>query len=89
MSEGDIQIHSGVSVFNGKPFCAIEVDGKRIGQMPPEDVRVMAMYFLEAAEAAEMDAIVLAELRESVGLSNEEAARFIAHLRQRRPGNSK
>lgn len=81
-----INITSGVSIFTGKGFCTIEVDGKKIGQLDPAEVRTMALHWIEAAEAAEMDAMVLAEMTdpEGLNLSREIAGQFIQSLRRRR-----
>lgn len=84
MSGGIILIESGVSAFTGKGFCTISVDGKPIGQLDPEQVREMALHWLAAADAAESDAAVMAEMIETVGLDTESAARFIYALRKRR-----
>lgn len=84
-----VHIESGVSAFTGKGFCAVHAigeDGQPIagGQLTPEQVRTMALGWLGAAEAAEHDAAVVAELVEQVGLSQQEAAAFLHGLRKRR-----
>lgn len=83
-----VEVESGVSADTGKPFCTIRATAEAgtvlVGQLAPAEVRGMALQFLEAAEAAEQDAHVFAELVEVVGLDEEQAARFIAHLRSRR-----
>lgn len=84
----DINIFSGVSVFDGKGFCHIEAvldDGTRLaGQLSPDEVRQMALGWLQAAEAAENDAAVHAELTETAGVSFETAGHFLLALRDRR-----
>lgn len=84
----DVFITSGVSAFTGQPFCLVEAvgtDGARwTGQLSPAEVRAMALHWLEAAEAAEHDAIVRTELVEGLGLEDKVAAAFIAALRDRR-----
>lgn len=84
----DINIFSGVSVFDGKGFCHIEAvldDGTRfVGQLTPNEVRQMALGWLQAAEAAEHGAAVHAELTERAGMSFETAGHFILALRDRR-----
>jgi hypothetical protein len=81
-----INITSGVSLFTKKGFCTIEVDGKPVGQLDPAEVRTMALHWLEAAEAAEMDAIVIAEMMDPEGLNlpMETAGQFVKALRRRR-----
>ncbi len=90
MSEGGIHIEvtSGVSIFTGEAFCSIVVRGARgevlgTGQDAPAGVRTMALGWLEAAEAAESDAAVFAELKE-MGVAEPARACFIASLRKRR-----
>lgn len=83
-----INIVSGVNVFDAKGFCHIEAvldDGTRfVGQLTPDEVRQMALGWLQAAEAAEHDAAVHAELTENAGLTFETAGQFILALRDRR-----
>jgi hypothetical protein len=83
-----IDIYSGVSVPAGEGFCRVEAvlsDGTRLeGQLSPDEVRQTALGWLEAAEAAEHDAAVLAELTETLGLSYEVAGHFLIGLRERR-----
>jgi hypothetical protein len=81
-----INITSGVSLFTKKGFCTIEVDGRAIGQLDPAEVRTMALHWIEAAEAAEMDAMVVSEMTdpEGLNLSIEVAAQFVKSLRRRR-----
>lgn len=82
-----INIESGVSLFTRQGFCMVTAtaeDGSELrGQLDPEDVRTMAMHFLSAAEAAEHDAAVFAELEE-MGLEDDVKAAFIASLRKHR-----
>lgn len=81
-----IEILSGVSAFTGNPFCQVLVDGKTVGQLSPTEVRTMALHWLEAAEAAEMDSMVMAEMTDPTGLNlgKRVAAEFVAALRKRR-----
>lgn len=84
----DINILSGVSAFDGKGFCRVEAvldDGTRVvGQLSPDEVRQMALGWLQAAEAAEHDAAVYAELTDSLGVTREVAGHFLIGLRDRR-----
>lgn len=73
----DIDIESGVSAFDGLPFCLIRANGARatlVGQLRPTELRGMALTWLEAAEAAESDA-ALAEMirRGNPDLTADEA----------------
>lgn len=81
--EASITVTSGVSVFTGLPFCGVEVNGVAYGQLTPNEVRMMALHWLGAAEAAESDAAVFAELK-SADLEDAVAATFITNLRSRR-----
>lgn len=83
MNGGSIEIESGVSAFTGKGFCQVRIDGKPVGQLDPEQVRTMALHWLSAADAAESDAAVFAELK-IIGIDEQHAGRFIAALRHRR-----
>lgn len=81
-----ISISSGVNI-QGKPFChATCVVGTKEhhGQLTPDEVRAMALAWLEAAEAAEHDAAVFNELQDGLGLPLEVAGGFISALRARR-----
>jgi hypothetical protein len=84
-----VWVTSGVSAFTGQGFCTIELHRpghvEVLGQLDPEQVRQMALAWLGAAEAAEHDAAVFAELVETAGLDEATAGTFIAHLRDRRP----
>jgi len=82
-----LEITSGVSASTGEGFLIVEAvlsDGARAaGQMSPAEVRMTALGWLAAAEAAESDAMVHAEMKEA-GLPNKTADGFIRALRTRR-----
>ena len=78
-----IEVIPGVSAYTGRPFCRILIGGKSYGQVDPDELRAMALRWLEAAEAAEADALVFAALR-AVGWEVTDAVRFIEQLRRRR-----
>jgi hypothetical protein len=79
-----IRFESGVSVFDGTPFVVLRW-GQETGQLTPAEAREHALAVLEAAAAAEHDALVFAELRDGrAGLSMEAAATFLVALRRRR-----
>lgn len=85
LAEGvNIAVTSGVSLFTKKPFVTIFVDGKARGQLTPDEVRGMALQWLEVAAAAEADALVLAELMDGAGADAEVAGHFLVALRDRR-----
>lgn len=62
-----IEITSGVSAKHFKPFVQLWW-GKQGCQMTPNEAREHAYGILAAAEAAESDAILVAFLREKVGI---------------------
>lgn len=53
------------------------------GQLDPDDLRAMALNFLQVAEAAEQDAIVMEKLVE-MEIPPEIAARFVMDMREKR-----
>lgn len=80
---GYIEIESGVSLFTGEGFCRVSMDGTPVGQLSPAEVREMALHWLAAADAAESDAAVLAELRD-IGIEEQQRLGFLYALRKRR-----
>ena len=80
-----IWIESGVNQ-EGMPFCRVSLHNEPLGQLTPDEVRNMALAWLQAAEAAESDSAVFTELR-AIGLDISACAAFIGELRDRRSGN--
>ncbi len=78
-----IEISSGLN-SDLKPFNTIFLNGKPAGQLSPDEVRAMALQWLEAAEAAEQDAMVVAEMTEGLGIDLQTAGAFVVSLRERR-----
>lgn len=81
-----IEMTSGVN-HDGVGFVTIRAIGNQavlIGQLTPAEVRQHALHYLEAAEAAEMDAMVFSELVRTIGVEPTKAAAFIVALRERR-----
>lgn len=96
MSTGDIglahiEIVSGCTA-DAKPFCTISArmeDGTtHFGQLSPDEVRIMALAWLEAAEAATSDALIVLGLRD-VGVDDEVLAKFLMQQRWNRERVSK
>lgn len=79
----EILTESGVNPA-GKPFVTIRVTGGEGGQLSPQETRAFAMAFLEAAEAAESDAIVFALLHHELDLDVERTALILADTRRLR-----
>lgn len=82
----DIHISSGVN-HKLEPFCTVSINnGDLLGQLPPAEVRSLALQWLEAAEGAETDSIVWKLLAE-MDLPAETIGQFIAAMRDKRAGS--
>lgn len=85
--EPGITIESGIN-DRAEPFCHVIVNGKVHGQMTPNEVRGMAMQWLEAAEAAEHDSALVRFLMTPTpskpALTLDAAAMLLGELRQHR-----
>ena len=77
-----IDIESGVSLFDGSPFVVLRW-GKESGQLDPLEAEQHGLAVIGAAIASRIDAAVMAELTETIGLDKETAARFLVALRKR------
>jgi hypothetical protein len=79
-----IYITSGVNEkFKG--FCTVSINGgDMLGQLSPPEVRRMAYDWLEAAEAAETDAIVC-QLLSEMDLPEQVIGGFLIAMRNKRP----
>lgn len=82
-----VGIESGVNA-EGAPFCIVSIDHEPAGQLDPDEVRVMALDWLGAAEAAEHDAAVFRQMRDSLGLELPVIGAFIHSLRKQREESS-
>ena len=80
--KANIFVESGVTK-EGKPFCVVSVNGEVIGQISPDEVRMMALGWLQAAEAAEGDAAVFLGMKE-IGIDLMTIGAFISDLREMR-----
>lgn len=84
----DITMASGVSAANGDPFVHLtatdEKGNEMIGQATPTEMREHAMRYLEAAEAAETDAILFEWGKKEVGLDDQQLAAMLTVFRERR-----
>lgn len=84
----NIHIESGVSAFDGSPFCRITCRSTKgdlmSGQLPPNEIRLMALSWLEAAESSEHDAGVFTLLKDKLDADDETAAMFLQALREGR-----
>lgn len=79
----DIFISSGVNE-KLEPFCTVSINnGDLLGQLAPEEVRAMALQWLEAAEGAQTDSIVW-KLLADMNLPVHTIGQFIAAMRDKR-----
>jgi hypothetical protein len=81
-----IEITSGLTLRDGGTgLCfvtAVDGDGNEIrGQLPPDEVRRMALAWLECADAAVSDAAVFRLLTDRLELDPGRSAAFVADLR--------
>jgi hypothetical protein len=64
---------------------AVDMDGSvMMGQLSPPMLRSMALQFLEVAEAADQDAIVMTMMTRDFGLPVDTAAMFVHKMRDER-----
>jgi hypothetical protein len=80
---GILHTSSGVSAFTGKPFVLASW-GVESGQLTPDEARALALRIVEAAAAAEHDALVLRWLQERMDLPADTAAQALVDLRELR-----
>lgn len=87
MASGDlkhIEIRSGVN-DKLKGFCTVVVNGgDLLGQLTPEEVRAMALAWLEAAEAAHTDEVLMKVLMEEAEFELKHALSFLVMMREAR-----
>lgn len=76
------EVESGVSMFDGKPFVNIVINGEG-RRVRPAKAREMAQMMLECAEASIHESVLFDLLSDS-GSDRESGARMIMALRDRR-----
>lgn len=84
--EGDnsgIDIVSGVSLFTGEPYVQMKW-GEQDGQLTPDECRAHAAGLIEAAEAAEFDAIFWKWSKERLAATDERAGQILQDFRRYR-----
>ncbi len=57
--------------------------GREAGQASPAQARELALSILQAADASEMDALVVKQLRE-IGVTEQASLQFLVDLRKAR-----
>jgi hypothetical protein len=80
---GEISTEGIVSAQTGKPFVQFACDISPT-QLTPGKAREVALMLLEAADAAESDAVLMAFARESIGLDDVRAAQLLDQFRKSR-----
>lgn len=87
MSSGElkgIELRSGVN-DKLEGFCTVVVNGgDLLGQLTPDEVRAMALQWLEVAEAAHMDQTIVKVMMDTMGCDLENALAFLAMCRDAR-----
>jgi hypothetical protein len=87
----NLNVEAGVNAFDGQPYCHIEARGADnvilMGQLPPAEIRQMALRWLSAADAAEHDAATFAFLQEAFSFTIEQATSALQAIRKARLGN--
>ncbi len=72
-----------VAASDQKPYVQLKHNGKTLTQLDSNTARQFAMILLEAAEAAEQDALLWKKL-DQMEIANEVIGNFIADLREKR-----
>ena len=81
--QGEISTQGIVSSQNGKPFVQFACDISPT-QFTPGKAREIALMLLEAADAAESDAVLMTFARDSIGLDDTRAAQLLDQVRKAR-----
>lgn len=80
---GELSIEEIVSAQNGAPYVQFALDISPT-QFTPGKAREIALMLLEAADAAENDAVLMAFARDQIGLDQAGAAQLVNQLRKAR-----
>jgi len=80
---GEISTQGIVSNQNGKPYVQFACDISPT-QFTPGKAREVALMLLEAADAAESDAVLMAFARNEIGLDDVRAAQLLDQFRKSR-----
>jgi len=83
----DIQVLSGVNI-EGKPFCSVQINnGALQGQMTPDELRGMALQWMQVAADAEADALLFRFFSEEIGLEFQQTGSLLVRMREFRDKN--
>jgi hypothetical protein len=80
---GEFSVSSIYGYASKKPYVNVEVSVSPM-QMSPGKAREVALMLLEAADAAESDAVMIGYARDVLGLGEAESAKLLNQLRQYR-----
>lgn len=80
---GQVSISSTFGAATQKPYVELSLDTSP-SQFSPAKAREIALMLLEAADAAESDAVLIAFAREQIGLDETGAAQLLSQFRQLR-----
>ena len=64
----------------GKAFIRLDLDGRGIGQLTPDDARGHASHVMESVPNATLDGIYRSVLVSTIGLTDREARAVVDHL---------
>jgi len=78
---GRITVNSMVSSRTEEPFVTVYLAGPDAAQLTPAQAREVAGHLIEAAEAAEQDAFIIAFGRQKLGLDLAGAAALLSEYR--------
>jgi hypothetical protein len=81
--QGEISTQGIVSSQTGKPYVQFACDLSPT-QFTPGKAREIALMLLEAADAAESDAVLMAFARDQIGLDDARAAQLLDQFRKAR-----
>ena len=79
--ETTLHVQSGVNQ-KGEPFVQITQDGRVLAQLTPGEAAHHAFLILEATEACQSDAFLVAWVTEHVGAGQEQAAGLLDDFRK-------
>lgn len=80
---GQVSIASTFGYATQKPYVELALDSSP-AQFSPAKAREIALWLLEAADASESDAVLMAFARDTIGLDERKAAQLLDQFRQMR-----
>jgi len=80
---GQISITSTYGYTTQKPYVELSMDSSP-AQFSPDKAREIALWLLEASDASESDAVLMAFARDQIGLDERRSAQLLDQFRQYR-----